>query len=74
MPDAFKNAGLLVGSIGVPLMAVICVHCELFQFPCFYHVRNFNIIFTTISFSFSLLPSFVYRHAHTGKIHSMKMF
>lgn len=42
MPDAFKNAGLLVGSIGVPLMAVICVHCELFQFPRFYHIRNFN--------------------------------
>ncbi len=29
MPDAFKNAGLLVGSIGVPIMALICVHCKL---------------------------------------------
>lgn len=27
IPDAFKNAGLLVGSIGLPLMAIICVHC-----------------------------------------------
>lgn len=35
MPDAFKNAGLLVGSIGVPIMAVICVHCELLQFVWF---------------------------------------
>lgn len=31
MPDAFKNAGLLVGSIGVPIMALICVHCKYFS-------------------------------------------
>lgn len=29
MPDAFKNAGLLVGSVGIPVMALICVHCKL---------------------------------------------
>nr|CAH0100894.1 unnamed protein product [Daphnia galeata] len=34
MPDAFKNAGLLVGSIGVPLMAVICVHCMHILVKC----------------------------------------
>lgn len=32
MPDAFKNAGLVVGSIGIPLMAVICVHCKFSPF------------------------------------------
>lgn len=29
MPDAFKNAGLVVGSVGIPIMALICVHCKL---------------------------------------------
>ena len=27
IPVAFKNAGLLVGSVGLPIMAIICVHC-----------------------------------------------
>jgi len=27
MPDAIKNSGLLVGNIGLVLMATICVHC-----------------------------------------------
>ena len=27
IPDAFKNAGLVVGSVGLPIMAIVCVHC-----------------------------------------------
>ena len=27
MPDAIKNSGLLVGNIGLIVMAFICVHC-----------------------------------------------
>jgi proton-coupled amino acid transporter len=27
MPDAIKNSGLLVGSLGLVLMSVVCVHC-----------------------------------------------
>jgi proton-coupled amino acid transporter len=27
MPDAFKNAGLCVGTIGTLLMGIICTHC-----------------------------------------------
>jgi hypothetical protein len=27
MPDAFKNAGLVVGTIGTLLMGIICTHC-----------------------------------------------
>ena len=27
MPDAIKNSGLVVGSIGLVLMSVICIHC-----------------------------------------------
>jgi Transmembrane amino acid transporter protein len=27
IPDAFKNAGLAIGSVGIPLMALFCVHC-----------------------------------------------
>lgn len=32
IPDAFKNAGLLVGSLGIPIMAIICVHCKLISY------------------------------------------
>jgi proton-coupled amino acid transporter len=27
MPDAFKNAGLIVGTVGTLLMGIICTHC-----------------------------------------------
>jgi len=27
MPDAFKNAGLVVRTIGTILMVIICTHC-----------------------------------------------
>ena len=27
MPDAIKNSGLLVGNLGLVLMACICIHC-----------------------------------------------
>lgn len=41
MPDAFKNAGLLVGSIGLPIMALICVHCKFsFHYLLFQFVTN----------------------------------
>lgn len=55
MPDAFKNAGLLAGSIGVPIMALVCVHCK------------FN---TKQKSKFPYYNSFIFqfRHAHTGKI------
>lgn len=29
MPDAFKNAGLLVGTIGTYLIAMLCTYCLL---------------------------------------------
>ena len=28
IPDAFKNAGLVVGAVGILIMAIICVHCK----------------------------------------------
>jgi len=34
IPDAFKNAGLLVGSIGLPIMAIICIHCMHILIRC----------------------------------------
>jgi proton-coupled amino acid transporter len=35
MPDAFKNAGLVVGTIGTPLMGIICTHCmHVLVRPC----------------------------------------
>lgn len=27
MPDAFRNAGLVLGTIGTLIMGVICTHC-----------------------------------------------
>ena len=27
MPDAIKNSGLLVGNLGLVIMACICIHC-----------------------------------------------
>ena len=27
MPDAIKNSGLLVGTVGLMVIAIICVHC-----------------------------------------------
>ncbi|XP_003743310.1 proton-coupled amino acid transporter-like protein CG1139 [Galendromus occidentalis] len=34
MPSAIKNAGLLVGSIGVVLIGVICIHCMHMLLEC----------------------------------------
>jgi amino acid permease len=27
MPDAFKNAGLIIGTVGTLFMGIICTHC-----------------------------------------------
>ena len=27
MPDAIKNSGLIVGNLGLVVMACICIHC-----------------------------------------------
>lgn len=41
MPIAFKNAGLILGSISIWIMAVICVHCMHILFNCYqYILRN----------------------------------
>ncbi|GFG32601.1 hypothetical protein Cfor_11003 [Coptotermes formosanus] len=34
MPDAFKNAGLVVGTIGTLLMGIICTHCMHMLVKC----------------------------------------
>jgi len=34
IPDAFRNAGLLVGSIGIPIMALVCIHCMHILMDC----------------------------------------
>lgn len=34
MPDAFKNAGLFVGTIGTLLMGIICTHCMHMLVKC----------------------------------------
>jgi len=37
MPDAFKNAGLVVGTIGTLVMGIMCTHCMhmLVRFCCY---------------------------------------
>jgi hypothetical protein len=38
MPLAFKNAGLLLASISLWIMAIICVHCMHILLNCYKHV------------------------------------
>ena len=46
MPDAFKNAGLVVGTIGTIVMGIMCTHCMhmLVRF-CYSDVMNGNLGF-----------------------------
>ncbi|XP_022244683.1 proton-coupled amino acid transporter 1-like isoform X2 [Limulus polyphemus] len=34
MPEAFSNAGILVGSLGIPIMGLICIHCMHILVAC----------------------------------------
>lgn len=34
MPSALKNAGLLIGSVGVVIIGVICIHCMHMLLKC----------------------------------------
>lgn len=34
MPSALKNAGLLVGSVGVVFIGIICIHCMHMLLKC----------------------------------------
>jgi hypothetical protein len=38
MPLAFKNAGLLLASVSLWIMAIICVHCMHILLNCYKHV------------------------------------
>lgn len=39
IPDAFKNAGLVVGAVGIPIMAIICVHCKFNFIFCLFFLN-----------------------------------
>jgi proton-coupled amino acid transporter len=43
IPDAFKNAGLVVGTIGALLMGIMCTHCMhmLVKF-CYYKCNEWE--------------------------------
>merc|ERR1712168_688138 len=50
MPDAIKNSGLVVGNIGLVLMATICVHCMHILVNCSQELcRRTNVKFLTYS-------------------------
>lgn len=34
MPSAFSNAGLLVGTIALPIMGIFCIHCMHMLLSC----------------------------------------
>ena len=40
IPDAFKNAGLVVGAVGIPIMAIICVHCKSRNFTIYNFLKS----------------------------------
>ncbi|XP_047119233.1 proton-coupled amino acid transporter-like protein pathetic isoform X2 [Schistocerca piceifrons] len=42
MPDAFRNAGLVVGTIGTLLMGVICTHCMHMLVKCSHELCRRN--------------------------------
>lgn len=34
MPNAFANAGLFVGTLALPIMGIICIHCMHMLLSC----------------------------------------
>jgi len=66
IPDAFKNAGLVVGAVGIPIMAIICVHCKLQIFIVCLFLIAINDKINLLSFL-----TLIYRHAHFGKTSSI---
>lgn len=40
MPLAFKNGGLALSSVGIWVMAVICIHCMHILLNCYKHVMS----------------------------------
>ncbi|KAJ8896189.1 hypothetical protein PR048_001532 [Dryococelus australis] len=73
MPDAFRNAGLVVGTIGTLLMGVICTHCMHMLVKCAHELcrrtQQPSLDFSgVVETSFSTGPSQLRRYSHSSKI------
>lgn len=56
MPGAFLNSGIWVGSVLLPVMAIICTHCT--YAPCFEKV----LLQSSTHYGFA-----IFRYANAGK-------
>jgi amino acid permease len=87
MPDAFKNAGLVIGTVGTLFMGIICTHCmHMLVRTATDFANKLKILFTTHQLkltcaSYILLCLSICAHllstptlAHTGKAGVVLMF
>ncbi|KAK7793292.1 hypothetical protein R5R35_004993 [Gryllus longicercus] len=73
MPDAFRNAGLVVGTLGTLLMGVICTHCMHMLVRCSHELcRRTKVpslgFSEVVEASFATGPSFIERYSRPAKI------
>ncbi|XP_069675105.1 proton-coupled amino acid transporter 1 isoform X2 [Periplaneta americana] len=73
MPDAFKNAGLVVGTFGTIIMGIICTHCMLILVDCAHELcRRSNVAFLgfsdTCRVAFETGPQSLRRFSKLAKI------
>ncbi|XP_076335122.1 proton-coupled amino acid transporter 2-like isoform X2 [Tachypleus tridentatus] len=59
MPEAFSNAGILVGSLGIPIMGLICIHCMHILVACSRRLSK-KIGCQSLSYSRVALYAFMY--------------
>ncbi|CAG0879965.1 unnamed protein product [Darwinula stevensoni] len=72
MPDALKNSGLVVGSFGIILVGIICIHCMHILVNCC-HVLCNRTLKTTMSYadvteySFKMGPEKMQRYSQLAR-------
>ncbi|XP_063222739.1 neutral amino acid uniporter 4 isoform X5 [Bacillus rossius redtenbacheri] len=72
MPDAFRNAGLVVGTLGTLLMGVVCTHCMHVLVKCAHELcrrtQRPSLDFSgVVEAAFSTGPSHIRNYSHSSK-------
>nr|CAD7403987.1 unnamed protein product [Timema cristinae] len=73
MPDAFRNAGLVVGTFGTLIMGIICTHCMHMLVKCCHELcrrtqRPALDFSEVVEAAFSTGPSILRTYSHFSKI------
>ncbi|XP_063222734.1 proton-coupled amino acid transporter-like protein pathetic isoform X2 [Bacillus rossius redtenbacheri] len=73
MPDAFRNAGLVVGTLGTLLMGVVCTHCMHVLVKCAHELcrrtQRPSLDFSgVVEAAFSTGPSHIRNYSHSSKV------